>query len=95
MTIALVILAEMPKTELGRDEIKRLILEKMFRNRCVGGVHSERATILRTYRNQREASKAMDELIKEGLVISASKTGEAHVTLNKYRIAEIRKAIGL
>lgn len=85
----------MPITEISREQIKRLILEKMFRNKCIAGVHSERATILRTYRNQREAVKAMDELIKEGLVISSTKTGETHVSLNKYKIAEIRKIIGL
>lgn len=85
----------MPSIEISRDKIKHLILEKMFRNKCIGGVHSPRDTILRTYKNQREASKAMDELIREGLVISSTKTHEEHVSLNKHKIAEIRKVIGL
>ena len=77
------------------DEIKKQILSKLFRGLYIGEKHTAEDTVLRNFKNQRQASKAIKELLKSGLVVpKPTRTGK-HVSLNKNRIAEIKKIIGI
>jgi hypothetical protein len=70
-------------------------LSKLFRGLYIGEKHTAEDTILRNFKNHREASKAMKDLQKSGLIISKPTASGKHISLNKNRIAEIKKIIGI
>jgi len=65
----------------------------MFIGLYVGAKHTAKQTILKHFKNQREADKAYKQLVKDGLIIEHPTSYGMQISLNKNRIAEIKGII--
>jgi len=77
------------------EDIKKTILEKMYRNGYIGARHTAEDSLPKGFPSHRrgEVKDAVKELIKEGLLIPKPTSYGLQVSLNKYRIAEIERII--
>jgi hypothetical protein len=75
--------------------IKRGILRKLFRHRYIGGRHTEIRNAMKGFPPHllKEVKKEVQQLIKEGYILSKPSTGELHISLNPRMMSEILKEI--
>ena len=76
-------------------DFKKIILRKLFRRRVIGGKHTaiEHLTKGLPKHIAGEAKNAVNELIKEGLILSKPTSYGLQVSLNPEKIDEISKII--
>ena len=74
---------------------RKIILRKLFRRRVIGGKHTaiEHLTKGLPKHVVGEAKNAVDDLIKEGLILSKSTSYGLQVSLNPEKIDEISRII--
>jgi len=74
---------------------KKIILRKLFRRRVIGGKHTaiEHLTKGLPKHVVGEAKNAVEDLIKEGLILSKPTGYGLHVSLNPEKIDEISRII--
>ncbi|MFH0875335.1 MAG: hypothetical protein V1859_05330 [archaeon] len=72
-------------------EIKAWIIRKLVMWRKWGGSHTENILngLPKHLRGEKITHKAIDELVKDGWLIPAKKTGEIHYSLNSEKTDEI------
>ena len=72
-------------------EIKARIIRKLVQWRKWGGSHTENVLngLPRHLRGEKIAKQALEELVKDGWLLSAKKTGEIHYSLNPEKTDEI------
>jgi len=77
------------------EDIKRAILEKLYRHGYIGARHTSADNLPKGFPSHRkgEVKDAVKELIKEGLLIPKPTAYGLEVSLNKHRIADIEKII--
>jgi hypothetical protein len=73
------------------DEIKTRIIRKLVKWRKWGNSHTENILngLPRYLRGEKIVSQAISELIRDGWIIPAKKTGEVHYSLNPEKTSEI------
>ena len=82
--------------EENKEGLKLLIVERMYFGLYFAGKHTAKQTIMKHYKNSREAEKAYKELVKSGIIVEKPTGYSSHeIYLNKHKIAEIRGMIGL
>ena len=76
-------------------DFKKIILRKLFRRRVIGGKHTaiEHLTKGLPKHVAGEAKNAVNELIKEGLILSKPTSYGLQVSLNPEKIDEISRII--
>ena len=76
-------------------DFKKIILRKLFRRRVIGGKHTaiEHLTKGLPKHVAGEAKNAVNDLIKEGLILSKSTSYGLQVSLNPEKIDEISRII--
>jgi len=76
-------------------DFRKIILRKLFRRRVIGGKHTavEHLTKGLPKHAVGEAKNAVDELIKEGLILPKQTSYGLQVSLNPEKIDEISKII--
>ena len=76
-------------------DFKKIILRKLFRRRVIGGKHTaiEHLTKGLPKHIAGEAKNAVNELIKEGLILSKPTSYGLQVSLNPEKIDEISRII--
>ena len=76
-------------------DFKKIILRKLFRRRVIGGKHTaiEHLTKGLPKHVVGEAKNAVNELIKEGLILSKPTSYGLQVSLNPEKIDEISRII--
>lgn len=74
---------------------RKIILRKLFRRRIIGGKHTAIEHITKGLPKHAvgEAKNAVNELIKEELILSKSTFYGLHVSLNPEKIDEISRII--
>ncbi len=74
---------------------KKIILRKLFRRRVIGGKHTaiEHLTKGLPKHVVGEAKNAVEDLIKEGMILSKPTGYGLHVSLNPEKIDEISRII--
>ncbi len=74
-------------------EIKIRIIRKLVRWRKWGGSHTENILggLPSHIRGEKVTKEALKELLKEGWLLPAKKTGEIHYSLNSEKTEEIMK----
>ena len=81
-----------------KETFKATILEFLLKKNCVGGVHTPLGRVkscieLHSKQDKKEFEQALDELVKDSWIISASKrTGKGsdiHLSLNPRALNEI------
>jgi len=80
---------------MEKEELKKIILRKLYRHRYIGGRHTELRNVIKGFPPNllKDAKKAIEELIKEGFLLAKISTQEIHVSLNPKRLNEIREII--
>ena len=75
--------------------VRKAILTKLFKHRYIGGRHTELRNVFKGFPPNliKEFKEEARSLIKEGLLIAKTSTGEIHVSLNPRMLDEIRKEI--
>lgn len=77
-----------------KEEVKALILFKLFRKGKIGGAHTALRNAYKGIKeNHKIIKKAIEELNKENLLMAKKSTGEIHVSLNPHKISEIKNYI--
>lgn len=76
-------------------DLKIVILRKLYRHRIIGGKHTAVENLTKGLPKHivGDAKKAVDELIKEGLVVPKPTSYGLQVSLNPEKIEEIMKII--
>ncbi len=72
-------------------EIKARIIRKLVQWRKWGGSHTENVLsgLPRQIRGEKAVKKALEEMVKDGWLLPAKKTGETHYSLNPEKTDEI------
>ena len=76
-------------------DLKKIILRKLYRHRIIGGKHTavEHLTKGLPRHLTGDAKEAVNELIKEGLILPKSTSYGLQVSLNPRKINEIERII--
>ena len=76
--------------------IRKAILKKLFRHRYVGARHTEIRNAVRGFPPYllKEVKKEIQNLIKQGYLLSKISTGEIHISLNPKVLGKIKREIG-
>ena len=76
---------------MTNEQFRAQILYKLVNHRYWGGKHTQKRNALKGInpKYHKEFEAALDELIKESLIIVAPKTKELHISLNPRRNKEI------
>ncbi len=76
-------------------DFKKIILRKLFRRRVIGGKHTAIEHLTKGLPKHviGEAKNAVNELIKEGLVLSKPTSYGLQVSLNPEKIDEISRIV--
>ena len=76
--------------------IRKAILKKLFRHRYIGGRHTEIRNAMKGFPPPllKEVKEEIQNLIREGYLLSKMSTGETHISLNPGMINDIRNEIG-
>lgn len=76
-------------------DFKKIILRKLFRHRVIGGKHTAIENLTKGLPSHAigEAKEAVEELIKENLILPKNTSYGLQVSLNPERIDEIYKII--
>ncbi len=72
---------------------KKMIVTRMVHNKNWNKSHTAVQTVLKHFKDQRTADKAIKELIKEGLVVPKPTSYGKEISLNIKKIAEIRNLL--
>ena len=77
--------------------LKKIILRKLYRHRIIGGKHTAVENLTKGLPKHivGEAKEAVNELIKEGLLLQKPASYGLQVSLNPKKIDEITKIIGI
>ena len=77
-------------------EIRKAILKKLFRHRYIGGRHTEIRNAMKGFPPPllKEVKKEIQNLIREGYLLSKPSPGELHLSLNPRMMNEIMMEIG-
>ncbi len=80
---------------MSNSEFKAQILYKLVNHRYWGGKHTQKRNALKGIppKFYKDFEDALDELIKEGLILAAPKTKELHIFLNTKKSKEIFELI--
>ena len=75
--------------------LREVILRKLYRHHYIGNRHTELRNVIKGIPPNllKDAKKAAEELIKEGLLLAKVSTGEIHVSLNPRKLEYIRGLI--
>ena len=76
---------------MASEAFKAQILYKLMNHRYWGGKHTQKRNALKGIepKYHKEFEVALEELIKDGLILSMPKTKELHIALNPRRSKEI------
>jgi len=76
-------------------EIKAKILWRLYRHRYIGGKHTDINNLKKGFPKDKHKliEKAVDELIKEGLILRKPTKYGLHVSINPKMIGEVREII--
>ena len=76
-------------------DLKKIILRKLFRRRIIGGKHTAIEHLTKGLPKHviGEAKNVVDDLIKEGFILTKPTSYGLHVSLNPKKIDEIFKII--
>ena len=76
-------------------DIKKIILRKLYRHRIIGGKHTAIENLTKSLPKHLigDAKDAIDELIKEELILTKPTSYGLQVSLNPEKIDEIHKII--
>jgi len=77
------------------EDLKKTVLRSMLHDRIIGARHTAIENVSKGFPKhlKGQVKDAVEELIKEGFVISKRTEHGRQVSLNKYRIAEIERII--
>jgi hypothetical protein len=77
------------------EPIQKFILQKMFRQGCIGGKHTSEDNVPKGLPKNLhgDARKALKNLIRQGYVIPKITSYGLQVSLNPKRIAEIKQIL--
>lgn len=77
------------------EDIERAVLEKLYRHGYIGAKHTSADNLPKGFPSHRrgEVKDAVEELIKEGLLIPKPTAYGLQVSLNRHRIEEIERII--
>jgi len=77
-------------------DYKKIILQKMYRHRIIGGKHTAVEHLTKSLPKHAigEAKNVVKELVKEGLILTKSTNYGLQVSLNPEKIGEIEGVIG-
>ncbi len=77
------------------EEVKVKILWRLYRRRYIGGRHTDVKNLRKGFPKDKYdiVNEAIDELIREGLLLVKPTHYGRHVSLNPSRLAEIRNLI--
>ena len=80
---------------LGRMDLNKIILRKLFRHRIIGGKHTavEHLTKGLPKHLVGEAKKAVNELIKDGYILTKNTSYGLQVSLNPAKVDAIARII--
>ena len=76
-------------------DIKKIILRKLYRHRIIGGKHTAIENLTKSLPKHLigDAKEAVNELIKEGIILTKRTSYGLQVSLNPEKIDEISKII--
>ncbi|MBI2658302.1 hypothetical protein HYX08_06450 [Candidatus Woesearchaeota archaeon] len=76
-------------------DLKKIILRKLYRHRIIGGKHTAIENLTKSLPKHivGDAKEAVDELIKERLILTKSTSYGLQVSLNPEKIDEISKIV--
>ena len=77
------------------EEIKLRILWRLYRHRYIGGKHTAIENLKKGFPKDRLrlVEEAVEELIKEGLIVKKPTGYGLHVSINPHKIGEVRKML--
>lgn len=80
---------------MTKEGFKAHILYKLVNHRYWGGKHTQKRNALKGIdpKYHKEFELALEELLKEGLILSMPKTKELHISLNPRKSKEIFELI--
>jgi hypothetical protein len=75
------------------EQIKVIILQKLFYKQKIGKSHTAPQTVLRRIKFAKDPDKALRELIRDNLVLTHPTSYGPEISLNPKRIDEIKNMI--
>ncbi len=82
---------------MGNEELRRTILRKMLRRRCIGGKHIGSADLAKStpMHLRGDLKDELGDLVRDGLVLSKPTHYGVRYSLNRKRLDEIRQEFGV